>query len=183
LSICYGGIILVNRRLTWCLRQKKGIRIIEPNENLSKAYIRKAKSSLNTMNAALQIKETDWILTTAYYARYFALYALLMKLGIRSEIHDCSIAIARLLTRHRILNKNLVTDISQAKQIRIETQYYVTQELKQTKIRRNVESAHKFVLEIEKIIENITTDQIKNIRTHLKRMSSITKLDKGHTER
>ena len=183
MSICYGGIILVNRRITWCFRQKKGIRIIEPNENLAKAYIRKAKSSLNTMNAALQIKETDWILTTAYYARYFALYALLMKLGIKSEIHDCSIAIARLLTRHRILNKNLVTDISQAKQMRIETQYYVTQELKQTKIRRNVESAHKFVLEIEKTIENITTDQIKNIRTHLKTMSSITKLDKGHTER
>jgi len=31
------------------------------------------------MNAALEIRETDWITTTAYYARYFALYALLMK--------------------------------------------------------------------------------------------------------
>jgi uncharacterized protein (UPF0332 family) len=50
------------------------------------------------MNATLQIKEIDWIATTAYYARYFALYALLMKIGIKSEIHDCSIAIARLLT-------------------------------------------------------------------------------------
>jgi len=175
--------MLANRRVSWCFRQKRGIRIIEPNENLAKAYIKKAKSSLNTMNAALQIKETDWILTTAYYARYFALYALLMKLGIKSEIHDCSIAIARLLTKHRILNKNLATDISQAKQTRIETQYYVTQELTQTKIRKNVESAHKSVLEIEKTLENITTDQIKNIRTHLKRMSSVTKLDKGHTER
>jgi len=34
------------------------------------------------MNATLQIKETDWIATTAYYARCFALYALLMKIGI-----------------------------------------------------------------------------------------------------
>jgi len=169
---------VVNRGVTWCFRQRKGIRIIEPNENLTKAYIRKAKSSLNTMNAALQIKETDWVLTTAYYARYFALYALLMKLGIKSEIHDCTITIARLLTKQRILNKNLVTDISQAKQIRIETQYYVTQEFKQPKIRRNVESAHKFVLEIEKTIENITTDQIKNTRTHLKRISSTLNLIK-----
>ena len=71
--------------LTWCLKQKRGIRIIEPNPNLTKAYLKKAISALNTMTAALQIKETDWITTTAYYARYFALYALLMKIGVKSE--------------------------------------------------------------------------------------------------
>ena len=59
------------------MKQRKGIRIIEPNPNLTKEYLRKAISSLNTMNAALQVRETDWIVTTAYYARYFALYALL----------------------------------------------------------------------------------------------------------
>ena len=68
-----------NRSIIWCLKQKRGIRIIDPNENLVKEYVRKATGSLNTMNAALQINETEWIMTTAYYARYFALYALLMK--------------------------------------------------------------------------------------------------------
>lgn len=158
--------------IQWCFKQKKGIRLIEPNENLANAYIKKAKSALHTMDAALQINETDWVITTAYYARYFALYALLMRLGIKSEIHDCSIAIAQLLATHGILQQNLVSDISEAKQTRIESQYYVTLELEQTKIRRNVESAHKFLLEIEKTLENITTDQIKDIRTHLKRISS-----------
>lgn len=95
-----------------------------------------------------------------------------MKLGIKSEIHDCSIAIAKLLTKHGILPKNLVTDISQAKQIRIESQYYVTSELDQAKIKRNAESAHNFLLEIEKTLENVTTHQIEDIRTHLKRISS-----------
>lgn len=139
-----------NRSVIWCLKQKRGIRIIDPNENLVKEYIRKATGSLNTMNAALQINETEWIMTTAYYARYFALYALLMKMGVKSEIYDCSIAVARLLARDGVLTENLVNDISQAKEVRVDVQYYVTKELEQRKVRRNVESARKFVLEIEK---------------------------------
>lgn len=156
-----------DRSIIWCLKQKRGIRIIDPNENLVKEYLRKATGSLNTMNAALQINETEWIMTTAYYARYFALYALLMKLGVKSEIHDCSIAVARLLAREGILTENLVNDISQAKEMRVDVQYYVTRELEQGKVRRNVESARKFVLEIEKAIEKITTEQIKSIRNTL----------------
>lgn len=157
-----------NRSIAWCLRQKRGIRIVDPNENLVKEYLRKAIGSLNTMNAALQINETEWILTTAYYARYFALYALLMKIGVKSEIHDCSIAVARLLARNRILTKNLVKDISQAKETRVDVQYYVAKELEQGKVRKNIESARRFVLEIEKVIENITTGQIESIRSKLK---------------
>ena len=156
-----------DRSIIWCLKQKRGIRIIDPNENLVKEYLRKATGSLNTMNAALQINETEWIMTTAYYARYFALYALLMKSGVKSEIHDCSIAVARLLAREGILTENLVNDISQAKEMRVDVQYYVTRELEQGKVRRNVESARKFVLEIEKAIENTTTEQIESIRNTL----------------
>jgi uncharacterized protein (UPF0332 family) len=163
---------LPHNTIQWCLKQKKGIRLIEPNENLAKAYIKKAKGSLHTMDAALHINETDWVITTAYYARYFALYALLMKLGIKSEIHDCSIAIAQLLAKHGILHQNLSSDLSKAKQTRIESQYYITRQLDQSKIRKNVKSAHKFLIEIEKTLENITKTQIENIRTHLKRIPS-----------
>lgn len=106
--------------LVWCFKQKRGIRIIEPNSNLTKAYLKKAKSALNTMTAALQINEADWTATTAYYARYFALYALLMKMGVKSEIHDCTINLAQLLANHGILRQSLVNDIAEAKQERID---------------------------------------------------------------
>jgi uncharacterized protein (UPF0332 family) len=120
------------------------------------------------MNAALEIRETDWITTTAYYARYFALYALLMKMGIKSEIHDCSIAVARLLTEKGLLREGLASDISDSKQARIEIQYYVERELDQASIRKDVENARNFVLELEKVIENITTDKIEKIRAQMK---------------
>ena len=113
--------MLKDENLIWCFRQKRGIRIAEPNPNLTKAYLKKATSALNTMTAALQINEADWTATTAYYARYFALYALLMKIGVKSEIHDCTINMAQLLANHRILSQNLVDDIAEAKQTRIDT--------------------------------------------------------------
>ena len=156
-----------DNNLAWCLKQKRGIRIIEPNPNLTKAYMKKAISALNTMTAALKINETDWILTTAYYARYFALYALLMKIGIKSEIHDCTINLAKLLSNNGILTDSLVEDIARAKQTRIDTQYYVEKEQNPKTIKRQVEAARQFVLETEKAIENLTTEQINNIRTQL----------------
>lgn len=154
--------------LIWCFRQKRGIRITEPNPNLTKAYLKKATSALNTMTAALQINEADWTATTAYYARYFALYALLMKMGVKSEIHDCTINVAQLLANHGILRQSLVDDIAEAKQARIDAQYYVATELNQKEIKKNAETARKFVLEIEQTIENVTSKQINTIRTYLK---------------
>ena len=108
-----------DENLVWCIKQKRGIRIIEPNPNLAKAYLQKAISALNTMTAAAKINETDWILTTAYYARYFALYALLTKIGVKSEIHDCTINIAKLLVNNGILNNALVQDLTKAKQLEL----------------------------------------------------------------
>ena len=159
-----------DENLIWCLRQKRGIRIIEPNANLSKAYLKKAISALNTMTAVVKINETDWVNTTAYYARYFALYALLMKIGVKSEIHDCTINIANLLADNGILTPNLVEDIAKAKQTRIDTQYYVENEQSPNVIQRNVEAARKFVLETEKTIDNITTEQIDAVRAQLKKL-------------
>ena len=113
--------MLKDNGLIWCLKQKRGIRITEPNPNLTKAYLKKAISALNTMTATLQIKENDWTATTAYYARYFALYALLMKIGVKSEIHECTINIAQLLANHKIIRQNIVNEITEAKQQRIDT--------------------------------------------------------------
>ncbi len=77
--------------VSWCWKQKRGIKLEQPNDNLCTVYIKKAKSSLNMLESATEKDEIDWIFTTAYYARYFAFYALLQKCGIKSEIHDCTI--------------------------------------------------------------------------------------------
>lgn len=75
-------------KLDWCKKKKEGIEIVEPNENLAESYMNKSENSLKTMNTT---PAEDWKITTAYYSCYQALYALLRRTGIKSEIHDCTI--------------------------------------------------------------------------------------------
>jgi len=63
-----------------------------------------------------------------------------MKIGIKSEIHDCSIAIARLLAEKGILNEDLVNDISILYRKRID----------KASIKRNAENAANLCLEPKK---------------------------------
>ena len=93
-----------------------------------------------------------------------------MKIGIKSEIHDCTINLAKLLSNNSILTDSLAEDIAKAKQTRIDTQYYVEKEQTPKTIKRQVEAARQFVLETEKAIENLTTEQINNIRTQLTKL-------------
>ncbi len=55
-------------KLKWCLKQKNGIVLIDPNDNLAKAYFSKSADSLETMQLA---KAKDWKISAAYYSMYF----------------------------------------------------------------------------------------------------------------
>ena len=85
-------------RIRWCLRNKNGIELIETNENLREAYLKKAEEALESMS---EVKNIDWKISTAYYSMYFSLYSVLMKAGIKSEIHSCTIEfMKKLLGEH-----------------------------------------------------------------------------------
>lgn len=68
----------------------------------------------------------------------------------------------------RILGKDLIVDISNSKQARIDVQYYVERELDQHRIRIDTEKARSFVLALEKTIENLELEKINMVRNHLK---------------
>ncbi len=71
--------------LNWCKKQKKGIKLIKPNENLAKEYLESAEETLIVLKEIVN-KSNMWLATTKYYFEYFTVYALLMKIGIKSEI-------------------------------------------------------------------------------------------------
>ena len=174
LSMLYGGTIMKSNdknpknHVTWCWNQKRGIKLEEPNDNLCKAYIEKAKSALNMLDSATEKDETDWIATTAYYSRYFVLYALLQKCGIKSEIHDCTISLMHFLfVEENIVKKEWYAELLLAKDLRIDTQYYVTEQIDKEKLKTDSATARNFVLKIEEAIENLTENQIKRIRQKL----------------
>jgi len=49
--------------LNWCLKQKRGLKLIESNSNLAEAYLKKAEEAMVTMN---EISDTSWKISTAY---------------------------------------------------------------------------------------------------------------------
>ncbi len=152
----------------WCWKQKRGIKLEEPNDNLCKAYVEKAKSALNMLDSAIEKEEIDWIATTAYYSRYFVFYALLQKCGIKSEIHDCTLALMHFLfVEEKIIEESLYTELLLAKDLRVDIQYYVTEQIDLKKLKTNSATAGNFVLKIEELIENLTEAQIKKIRQKL----------------
>ena len=117
------------------------------------------------LDSAIEKNEIDWVATTAYYSRYFVLYALLQKCGIKSEIHDCTISLMHFLfVDEDIIPKELYTELLLAKDLRVDAQYYVTEQIDEEKLKADSATVRNFVLKMEEVIENITDLQIKKTR-------------------
>ena len=150
--------------IKWCKNQKKGIKLIEPNDNLFEEYIQTAQESLDVLRG-IQGKSKVWLATTKYYCEYFAFYALLMKAGIKCEIHDCTIALCYLLEELGIVPEGYASILEQDKQLRIDNQYY----LKNRDVPLDYDKVVQFVLNIKNVGLKLTASQIEKIRNKIRR--------------
>ncbi|MDD3174911.1 MAG: hypothetical protein PHU51_00350 [Candidatus Nanoarchaeia archaeon] len=150
--------------INWCLKQSRGIELVKPNDNLAKEYL---SSSEETLFSLKNSNETSnmWKATKKYYAEYLAVYALMMKLGIKCEIHDCTIEITKLLKD--IFPKNTYSILFEDKKLRTDNQYY----LKNIVVEIDYEELFNFILEIKNTINSISPKEIQNLRTSLKELS------------
>jgi hypothetical protein len=67
---------------SFCFKKAAGLKLVVPSNNLVEVYKRKSLSALNMLKSAIEKQEDEWILETSYYARYFMIYSLFMKVGI-----------------------------------------------------------------------------------------------------
>jgi len=148
------------KKINWCKQQKNGIRLIEPNDNLSLEYFNNAEESMKVLKQIYSTQSNMWLATTKYYIEYFAIYSVLMKLGIKCEIHDCSLALIKLLEENHLFQKGTYDILEKDKELRIDNQYY----LKNKEVIINFNSLSSFLLKIKEIIEKLNKDKIKEIR-------------------
>lgn len=154
--------------LKWCAKQKNGIKIVSESLNLQKAYLKKSKDAIKSMEVNAKAGINDWAISASYYARYNAVYALLSRIGIKCEIHDCTIALFKYLFSGKIALA-FIQDLEQSKDDRIDAQYYTgTIKINQNKMIVNTKN---FVLEIEKIIDNLTKSDIVTLQAIFKSAS------------
>ncbi len=146
------------KKLGWCFRLKDGLKIVEPNERLSKSYLEQAKSSLLRAEKDLNDNDLLWATVAIYYAEYYALYSFLQRIGIKCENHLCSILAVGLL-----LGGDKTETINQHKDKRIDAQYYmkVDQEIK---VRIMLQEAKIFVSTFDECVSNLTENEIKKIQ-------------------
>jgi len=153
------------RYLDWCLKQSKGIRLVKPSDNLVKAYLEKSRNALKSMEINAQASLVEWAVSASYYAKYFAVYALLSKIGVKCEIHDCTITLFEHLFCDSVPRK-IIKDLRNSKEDRVETQYYtheISVDLEQVK-----KKTKKFVLEIENVIDGLNSEKIEELQKRLK---------------
>jgi len=148
----------MENKLRWCFKIKDGLKIVEPNERLSKSYLEQAKSSL--LRAEKNLLENDllWATVTIYYAEYYALYSFLQKIGIKCENHACSIIAVGFL-----LGENKVKIINQHKDKRIDAQYYMKVD-QEAKVKAMLQEAKMFISNFDELVSILDEKEIKNYR-------------------
>ena len=144
-------------KIEWCCMKKDGIRLVERNERVGNEYLKSASLDLLEMKTS----SLKWKNIQAYYSCYNSFYAILVKAGIKCEIHECSLA---LLDFFGFSNqeKDLVNNL---KKLRTNVQYYL-----QKPEAIDEKAVAGFVLKCQHIFNLISNDEIENIRNKFQKI-------------
>ena len=148
-------------KIKWCLKAKNGFELVEPNENLTNAYLKKAENSLKATLALKGIK--DWEISSSYYAMYFSLYAILMKIGIKCEIHSCSINFMRYFLS-KYFKEEEINLVERSQKARIDTQYYSNRNISNELYEKIINNASLFFIRCKEVLNNLDENSIQEIR-------------------
>jgi len=151
--------------IDWCLKQKKGIKKIEPSKNTSHSYLYMAEESILALSNLEKSK--IWAATSAYYIFYYSLYSLMLRIGVKSEIHACSIEfMKRYLTE--FYNLKDMEMISKACNTRINLQYYSDRPVNEEDLNEIKAYCKDFYIKTKENVIKITEEQINIIRERIK---------------
>ena len=144
------------------LFNEKKLQLVEPNEEVCKAYLEKSEKSLRSAKATLDIGSYEDSVTLSYYSMYYLVLALLFKTGIKSENHTASIILLKEIFG---IDNDVLT---KAKSERIDKQYYVDFSVTKKDVEEMIRIAEHFNLEMFNFIERLNKDDIKTYQIKAK---------------
>jgi uncharacterized protein (UPF0332 family) len=148
-------------KIIWCAKKKEGLSLIEPNSNLANAYIKKAEEALESMRVNI-IK--DWKISTAYYTIYFSLYSILTKIGVKCEIHSCTIEFAKMFLKD-YFNEEELEFTEDSLKARINSQYYIDRTVPDEQYNEMITKAPGFLVKCKSILIKLNEKKINEIRS------------------
>jgi uncharacterized protein (UPF0332 family) len=153
--------------INWCFNYKNGLEIVEPSENMSISYMKMAEESM----AMIKKNEESriWTASTSYYTMYYCLYSIMMKIGIKCEIHKCSIEFMKHFL-HNYYNDEELELIKIAFDVRNILQYYPDKLMEDSKLDIVKKGAVDFLVKTKQILTSITENEIKDIRSNMHKL-------------
>lgn len=152
--------------LKWCCKQKDGIKLVETNDNLAQGYLKMAENSLGTMNRERKYN-LMFSISACYYSMYYSLYAICMKIGIKCEIHSCTIEFMKKLLIE-FYSKEDLRIIRKAFDARNIAQYYVDKIVSKEDSDYIMKKAPLFFNKSKEILAKINEENIKEIREKIR---------------
>lgn len=152
-------------KIIWWINQKNGIELVDENANLSEEYLKKAENALNAVKSLEG--NTEWQISSADYSMYFSVYAILMKIGIKCEIHSCTLELVKVVL-NKYFSEEDINLLKSSLSARIDAQYYTDRNIEGDRIKKMVSLAPKFHLKCKEIATSMTSAEIKKIRETIK---------------
>ncbi len=153
-------------KLNWCTEKKDGLSLIEQNSDLSEAYVQKAEEALTSMRVNI-IK--DWKISTAYYTLYFSLYSILTKIGVKCEIHSCTLSFANKFLEE-FFSKEEITFLQDSLKARIDSQYYINRTVPDEQYNKMLKDAPLFLVKCKSILIKLNEKKINEIRKEFQKV-------------
>ena len=138
------------------------LKLVEPSDEISKAYLQKSSKSLTSSKALIKIGNLEDSIALSYYSMYHCLTALIFKAGIKCENHTA--AIIMLKDIFNIDNHTLL----KAKSERIDKQYYVGFSISENEAKEAIKLAEEFIAKMNDFVDKISRQDIQNFRVKLK---------------
>lgn len=144
------------------LKKEGKIKLIDPSENVSKSYLEKSKNSLRSSKILMDNNLFENSISMIYYSMYNSLYSILQKIGIKCEIHSCSIKFMELYLR-KFYSKEDCNLIQTAFSCRNNLQYYVDRDVNKSDLKLIFSSARIFVSKSKIILFKINKEFLNEI--------------------
>lgn len=142
------------------LKEERKLELVEPSNEIMGSYMEKSANSFKASSILLESGLLEESVSMAYYAMYHSLLALMFKCGIKCENHSGNILLLRNLFREVKLYKM----ISDAKEERVDKQYYVNFVITKKDVEDLASTAQEFITRIKVLIEGLTTEGIRELR-------------------
>ncbi|MBN1896157.1 MAG: HEPN domain-containing protein [Candidatus Aenigmarchaeota archaeon] len=147
------------------LKKEGKLEMVEPSDNVMKSYLAKSGSNTESANILLRSGHLEESVVMAYYSMYHAASAILFGTGIKCENHAAVIIILKEV--YGIDN----SDISYAKNERIDKQYYVDFEITREEVKSLIRRAERFNSMLMDFASRKTNSRIGEWRKRLEEIS------------